>query len=86
MQITEELIREIVTEVVGRIEAMRSKSQKSFSSAAPQVRFHSKVLTGGDVEYYFREGVEVLRLSSKTIITPLAKERSGDLKIELILE
>ena len=86
MQITEELIREIVTEVVGRIEAMRGESQNSFSSAAPQVRFHSKVLTGEDIEYYFREGVEVLRLSSKTIITPLAKERSGDLKIELILE
>ena len=86
MQITEELIRKIVTEVVGRIEAMRGKSQNSFSSAAPQVSFHSKVLTGEDIEYYFREGVEVLRLSSKTIITPLAKERSGDLKIELILE
>ena len=86
MQITEELIREIVTEVVGRIEVMRSKSENSLRSVAPQVRFHSKVLTGGDVEYYFREGVEVLTLSPKTIITPLAKERSGDLKIELILE
>ena len=86
MQITEELIREIVTEVVDRIEVMRSKNENSLRSAAPQVRFHSKVLTGGDVEYYFREGVEVLTLSPKTITTPLAKERSRDLKIELIVD
>ena len=86
MQITEELIREIVTEVVSRIESMRSEAKESSRSAAPTAHFRQKVLTGGDVEYYFREGIEILVFSSKTIITPLAKERGGDLKIEFVLE
>tara|TARA_Y100000589_G_scaffold248515_1_gene236529 strand:- start:1182 stop:1442 length:261 start_codon:yes stop_codon:yes gene_type:complete len=86
MQITEELIREIVTEVVSRIESMRMSEVTSFESAAPRVKFYSKVLTGSDVEYHFREGTEVLMLSRKTVITPLAHERCRDLKIELVFE
>lgn len=86
MQITEELIREIVSEVVDRIEKMRSSTQDPRRSSAPREKFHRKVLTGSDIEYYFKEGVEVIVLTRRTIVTPLAKERSGDLKLELVFE
>ena len=86
MQITEQLIREIVTEVVSRIESMRNAEPTSLESAAPSAKFYSKVLTGSDVEYHTREGIEVLLLSRKTVITPLAYERCRDLKLELVFE
>ena len=86
MQITEELIREIVSEVVDRIEKMRCSTQEPSRSSAPTEKFHRKVLTGSDVEYYFKEGVEVIVIARGTIVTPLAKERSGDLKLELVFE
>ena len=84
MQITEQLIREIVKEVVDRIELLRSSAQ--LETAASSVTFKQKVLTGSDIEYYAREKIEIIYLSKKTVITPLAMERGRDLKIELIFD
>ena len=84
MEITEELIREIVKEVVNRIEHLRSNTQ--LDTAASSVRFKQNVLTASDIEYYAREGIELIYLSKKTVITPLATERSRDLNVELIFD
>lgn len=86
MQITEQLIRQIVQEVVERIEALQCSNHAENRTSAPSVRFQSKVLTGSDVEYYVREGFEILHLSKKTVITPLAWERSRDLDLQLVLD
>jgi hypothetical protein len=82
MQITEELIRQLVVEVVEKLEAMRAQSSVSRPSARQEV-FGGKVLSAWDVESYFRSGVETVVVSNRTIITPLARERVSDLGLNL---
>lgn len=81
MQITEELIRQLVIEVVEKIEAMKDSSNVVSSSSVEN--FQGKLLTGEDIEYCFRRKVDTMRIPKKTIITPLAKERSNDLGVTL---
>ncbi|PCJ17858.1 MAG: hypothetical protein COB02_12380 [Candidatus Cloacimonadota bacterium] len=84
MQITEELIRQLVIEVVEKLEAM--KESNSIVSNKSIENFHGKLLTGEDIEYCFKRKVDTLLVPKKTIITPLGRERSNDLgvKIEII--
>ena len=84
MEITEELIRQLVVEVVEKIENMKAQSSLGSSSVLIE-DFRSKVLTGEDIEYLFRRKVEVVRVKKKTIITPLGHERSRDLGVEIEL-
>lgn len=81
MEITEELIRQLVVEVVEKLENMRAQSSRPVSATIEE--FRGRVLTGEDIEYFFRQKVEIVRVSKKAIITPLGHERSKDLGVQL---
>lgn len=85
MEITEELIRQLVMEVVEKIEALRL--QHASLPASKSIRqFQGRVLSAWDVECCFREKIDSLLLPAKTIITPLAAERARDLNVRLELQ
>ncbi|MCJ8347879.1 hypothetical protein MJH12_20275 [bacterium] len=81
MQITEELIRQLVIEVVEKLEAMKEATQVVSNRSVEN--FQGRLLTGEDIEYCFRRKVDTMLIPKKTIITPLAKERSNDLGVKL---
>ncbi|MCO4781299.1 MAG: hypothetical protein KC646_03180 [Candidatus Cloacimonetes bacterium] len=81
MQITEELIRQLVIEVVEKLEGLKESSNLASNHSVEQ--FQGRLLTGEDIEYCFRRKVDTMRIPKKTIITPLAKERSNDLGVSL---
>ncbi len=93
MKITEELIRQIVIEVVDRIEGLKSQNppspgpvKKVWNSPfqlSGQEEFRGRVLTGTEVESAFRRGVQILQVSPKALLTPLAEERARDLGLTL---
>ena len=81
MQITEELVRQLVIEVVEKLEAM--KDSVALVSNSSIENFQGKLLTGEDIEYCFRRKVDTLLVPKKTIITPLGRERSTDLRVKI---
>jgi hypothetical protein len=81
MRITEELIRQIVLEVVDKIERLRKEAAVKESPLVET--FSGKLLTASDVEFFRRNQVEILRISKTVVITPLAKERCSDLDLTL---
>ncbi|MBW7875434.1 MAG: hypothetical protein H3C47_05560 [Candidatus Cloacimonetes bacterium] len=83
MQITEELIRQLVAEVVDKIESLNSTS---VSVPVKGEIFPGKVLTGTDIEQYFRRKILTLHIRPKTLLTPLATERARDLGVILIMD
>jgi hypothetical protein len=83
MQITEELIRQLVAEVVDRIESLK---QAQIPPASKGEIFAGKVLTGTDIEQYFRRKILTLHIKPKTLLTPLATERARDLGVILIMD
>lgn len=85
MKITEELIRQLVTEVVEKVERMTQQEADVVASPATEV-FRGKVLSASDVEYFFRQKVDRLIVSKSTIQTPLAQERSRDLGVEIEIQ
>jgi hypothetical protein len=85
-EITEELIRQLVVEVVEKLEAMRAGQVKAPTFAIKRANaetFDGKVLSAWDVESAFRNKAEILLVRSNTIITPLAEERCRDLGVRL---
>lgn len=85
MEITEELIRQLVMEVVEKIEALRAQASCSVPAGRSIRNFNGRVLSAWDVECCFREKVDCLQMPRKTIITPLAAERARDLGVKLAL-
>jgi len=81
MRVTEELIRQIVLEVVEKIERLKREEAEARSPLVES--FTGKVLTAPDVEYFRRTEVEILRIPKGIVITPLALERAGDLGLRL---
>ena len=81
MQITEELIRQLVIEVVDRLE--RKLQEEALLSTPSREKFVGKLLTAPEVEYFARQGIDLLVVEKKTVITPLAKERCSDLGVQL---
>jgi hypothetical protein len=81
MQITEDLVRRLVIEVVDKLEELQREAE---IKEKPHLQdFQGKVLTASELEFLHRNRVEVLRLSKKTILTPLARERAQDLGVTL---
>lgn len=81
MRITEELIRQIVLEVVDKIE--RLKLEEAARQSPLVESFTGKVLTAHDVEFFRRSEIEILRIPKGIVVTPLAHERAGDLGLKL---
>jgi hypothetical protein len=86
MEITEELIRQLVMEVVEKIEALRAQAAQPTPAGRSVRNFGGRVLSAWDVECCFREKVDCLQMPRKTIITPLAAERARDLGVKLDLQ
>lgn len=84
MQITEELIRRLVIEVVDRIESLRQNSLAATGPKSEAEEFSGKVMTGTDIEMYHRRRIVVIKVNPRTILTPLARERARDLGVSLI--
>ncbi len=81
MRITEELVRQLVIEVVDKLEKIQREAKTQAQSHVEE--FQGKVLSASELEVFHRNRVEVLRLSRTTILTPLAQERARDLGVAL---
>ncbi len=91
--ITQDIIEEIVRRVLERLlkdprfQSVAASGDTSQRPKTSSVRQHyGRLLSEWDVLQVHRSGGRALKVSKKTILTPLARDRARDLGVELIIE